>query len=63
MRGVKAEGRRESPGRPRARRFGCLKCIGLILRGFGQNKVLLSQPRIAAPRPDAARLVTLNVCV
>ncbi|MBB4208576.1 hypothetical protein LY39_02510 [Roseinatronobacter bogoriensis subsp. barguzinensis] len=40
-----------------ARRFGCPKRSDQIPQGLGQHKVLQIQPWIAAPRPDAARLV------
>ena len=57
LRGTKAEGRRDSKGRPTARRFGCHLRNDLILREFGQHKALQIQPWIAAPRPNASRLV------
>ena len=42
---------------PTARRFGCHLRNDLILREFGQHKALQIQPWIAAPRPNASRLV------
>ena len=41
---------------PTARRLGCYQCTALIFCGFGQHKAQQSRTRIAAPRPDAARL-------
>ena len=54
--GTKAEGRHASPGRPRARRCGCPKRTASIFRGLGWYKAQQIKTRIAAPRPDAARL-------
>ncbi|MBB4206916.1 hypothetical protein LY39_00767 [Roseinatronobacter bogoriensis subsp. barguzinensis] len=49
--------RRASPGRPRARRFGCHLRIALILCGFGQHKPPQIESLIAAPRPGNARRI------
>src|SRR6056297_486808 len=55
--GLKAEGRRASPGRPPARRFGKAGCRSQRFCGFGRDKVPLTNRWITAPRPADARLL------
>jgi hypothetical protein len=59
-RGIKAEGRRASPGRPPARRLGCRSRNALMFFGFFWHKALHNWRWIAAPRPRDARLCNLQ---
>jgi hypothetical protein len=58
-RGVKAQNAAATQrAAPTARRLGCPQRNDLIFQVLGRHKALQSNPWIAAPRPDAARLCT-----
>ena len=61
LRGIEAQSAAATQrAAPSARRLGCHQRNDPILRGAGQHKARQIQPNIAAPRPDAARLVEAN---
>ena len=51
LRGIKAEGRRASPGRPTARRYFSHICAAGDSQEHGSDKALKPRYRFAAPRP------------